>query len=140
MYCSSGNKSVELVRVMIENGADMNMTKGKESVFQSIARQFQSNETLFSSNLFVVLLSSNLVSLSVVRSVILCFPHHSCSQLFLEYEKGPVWNKDRHFLFPPLFNSLLLCFISCLKVFFKKNHLLVPKPVLFIIFRYFSLV
>ena len=130
----------EFITEMIKFGADFNLLNGNKTVFSGIVEHFNINEKPNSEDLFVFLLSFNLLSLSTIRSTIELFPQSKYLALFCQYEKRSIWNLDRHHLFSSPFRSKTFYLLCSLRVVSKINKsFLLPKPIFFIIVGFLSI-
>lgn len=86
-------------------------------------------------NLFVALAIQPEYSLKLKKSVTI-----KLQKLYEEYKKGTLWKPKRNGLFPQQFKNNVFHILVAFKIISKKYFILIPKPIIYMIIQFTTLV
>ena len=124
---------------MLEYGTDLNLLKTNEHVFQSMVSISNFDRKMDFSR-FLLLLSTNLVSDTVLEKSIQVCENKKIFSLLLQYQNEFIWSKENHKYFSQFFQNQITCLYLCFREKIVKNffQLTFPKPIILIITKFIS--
>jgi hypothetical protein len=119
------NYNGELVLFILENGFDKSLLD-IPYYFRYYRENFEKEDVLFS----FIFGGANIKNFESLNSNLI-------KEMVEKYWNGTLWNHQSHQYLPSLFQRKIKIFLICVKNFSKKNRVIFPKPLQFLIIQKF---